>query len=152
LTRIITPTQIGILAVLSLIVNLAQTINGAAFQSAATKYVAEYVERDNGAAAGVAFQALKVSLTISVPVAGFVFLYAGLLSRALLGTISQAQLFRYLALDVLVYGGVLPVANGAVLGAKRFRAAGAIGTAGAILRQSLIIILILFLKDFIGLV
>jgi O-antigen/teichoic acid export membrane protein len=152
LARIITPSEIGILAVLSIITALTQAINGSAFQQAAMKYVGEYTGTNIGLAAGVVYQTLWVSVIISIPFAAFIFLGSGLLAQTLLGTVSQAGLFKVLAVDVLANAGAIPVAIGAALGAKRFKGAAAIGTAGAILRQCLIILLILFLKNFIGLV
>jgi len=152
LARIITPSEVGILAVLSLITALSQSINGAAFQQATMKYVGEAAGAKEGFAAGVFYQTLRVSMIISVPMAGIIFIGAGTLAQVLLGAASQAGLFEVLALDILVYAGALPVANGAVLGAKRFKASAAIGTAGGVLRQCLIILLILLMKSFIGLV
>jgi O-antigen/teichoic acid export membrane protein len=152
LARIITPSEVGVLAIIALITGLSQAFDGLAFQQATMKYIGEWTGSGEDFAAGVFYQALRVSLIISVPFAGFIFLESGFLAQALLGTVAQARLFRVLAVDALAYGGVLPVANGAVLGAKRFKEAAAIGTVGQVLRQCLIILLILFLKDFIGLV
>jgi O-antigen/teichoic acid export membrane protein len=152
LARIITPAEVGILAVLTLITNLTQAVNGAVFQQAAMKYVGEYAGADESLAAGVFQQTFQVSIIISVPIAGLIFLDSGLLARWLLGAAYQAELFRVLAVDVLVFAGALPVALGVLLGAKRFKEAAAIGTGGAVLRQCLIILLILLLKNFIGLV
>jgi O-antigen/teichoic acid export membrane protein len=152
LARIITPSEVGILAVLSLVTALSQAINGAAFQAAVMKYVGEYRGANEELAAGVFYLTLQVSLILSIPLAAFIFLESGSLAHVLLGTTTEEGLFRVLAVDVLVYSGALPVAMGAVLGAKRFKAAAAIGTGGALLRQCLIILLILFLKQFIGLV
>ena len=152
LARIVTPSEVGILAILSLITALCQAINGAAFQQASIKYLGEFTGTREELASGVFYQTLRVSFAISVPVAAFIFLGSGLLAQGLVGTVEQAGLFRVVAVDVLAYSGVLPVVIGAVLGMKRFKAVATIGAAGAILRQCLIILLILFLKDFIGLV
>ena len=152
LARIITPTEVGILAILTLVTALSQSINGAAFQQAAMKYVGEYADANRDLAAGVFFQTLRVSLVISIPFAVFIFLGSGLLAKMLLGTVSQAGLFQILSVDLLMNAGALQVATGTVLGAKCFKVAATIGAAGAILRQILIILLILFLKNFVGLV
>ena len=66
MARIITPAEVGILAVLSLTTSLSQAINGGAFQSAAIKYVGEYAGADDDLAAGVFYQTLQVSIIISV--------------------------------------------------------------------------------------
>jgi O-antigen/teichoic acid export membrane protein len=152
LTRIITPADVGILAILSLITGLSQAINGTVFQQASMKYIGEYADSSVSSAAGVFNQSFRVSVIVSLPIAVFIFVASGFLAHALLGTVSQAQLFKVLAGDVLIYAGALPVANGAVLGAKRFKESATIGTVGAVLRQCLIILLILFLKSFVGLV
>jgi len=152
LARIITPAEVGVLAILTLITALTLAINGTAFQQAAIKFVGEYAGTAGDLAAGVFYETLQLSIIVSVPMAIVIFLGSGLLAGDLLGSISQAGLFRVLALDVLAFAGVQPVAMGAVLGAKRFKAAAAIGTGGAVLRQFLIIVLILFMKNFIGLV
>lgn len=152
LARIITPSEVGILAILSLITALSQAINGSAFQQASMKYIGQYAGTNPSDAVGVFYQTFRLCMVISLPIAGFIFIGSGFLARALLGTVSQAQLFRVLAVDVLIVAGALPVANGAVLGAKRFKESATIGAVGAVVRQSLIIFLILFLKSFIGLV
>ncbi|MGD0424220.1 MAG: oligosaccharide flippase family protein [Candidatus Bathyarchaeia archaeon] len=152
LARIITPSEVGILAILSLITALSQAINGGAFQQASMKYVGEFSGTQKEIASSVFYQTFRVSLILSLPLAAFIFFGATVLSSTLLGTVAQAGLFRFLAVDVLAYAGALPVAIGAILGAKRFKAAATIGSGGAVLRQCLIILLILLLKDFIGLV
>ena len=152
LARIITPSEVGILAVLSLITSLSQAINGGVLSQASMKYVGEYTETNKPLAAGVVYQTLCVSMIISLPIAGFIFFESSFLAHELLHTAFQTQLFRVLAVDVLVYAGALPVANGALLGAMRFKESAAIGTVGAVLRQCLIILLILLQKSFVGLV
>ncbi len=152
LARIITPSEVGILAVLSLIVALSQALNGAAFQQAATKFIGELGQGSKEAASAVFYQSIRVTLTLSVPIAVCVFVGAPVLASALLSSAAEAGLFRFLAVDVLVYSGVLPVAIGTVLGMNRFKAAAIIGSAGTIIRQGLIIILIILTRNFVGLV
>ncbi len=152
LARIVTPREIGILAVVSLVAALCAAVNGGAFQQATTKFIGELGEGRKEIALGVFYQAFLISLMLSVPLAAFIFFGAPILASALLGEVAQAQLFRILAIDMLFYSGALPVALGALLGFKRFKAAAIIGSAGSILRQCLIILLILALTNFIGLV
>jgi len=152
LARIITPSEIGILAVLSLVTALSAAINGTAFQQASSKFIGELATRGKKIPLGVFYQAFRISMMLAVPLAVFIFLGAPFLASELLGQVAQAQLFRILAVDVLVYSGALPVAIGALLGFKRFKAAATIGSAGSILRQCLIILLILALSNFVGLV
>jgi O-antigen/teichoic acid export membrane protein len=152
LARIITVSEVGILAVLSLINGLCQAINGGAFQSASMKYVGEFSGTQKEFASGVFYQTLRVSLILSLPLAAFIFFGATFLSSTLLGTVAQAELFQVEAVDMLVYAGVLPVAIGTTLGMKRFRVSVVIGTVGAVMRQVLIILLIVVMRNFVGLV
>src|SRR5208337_662475 len=88
----------------------------------------------------------------SVPISAVVFLAAPAIASRLLGSIAQAGLFRFLAIDVLVYSGALPVAIGTLLGMKRFKEVATIGSAGIILRQCLIVLLIILMRNLVGLV
>lgn len=152
LARIITPAEVGILAVLSLIIALSQAINGGAFQQASTKFIGELGPGSKEAASAVFYQSLRVTLTLSVPIATCVFVGAPVLASALLSSAAEAGLFRFLAVDILVYSGVLSVAIGTIFGMNRFKAAAIIGSAGIILRQCSIIILIILTRNFVGLV
>jgi O-antigen/teichoic acid export membrane protein len=152
LARIITPNEVGILAVLSLTQALCQAINGSAFSSASTKFVGELSSGPTEASSAVFYQSFRVSLIFSVPISASIFVGAPLLASALLASATQAGLFRVLAVDMLVYSGVLPVAIGTTLGLKRFKESATIGSAGIILRQCLIIVLIIAMRNFVGLV
>lgn len=152
LARIITPGEVGILAVLSIIAGLSQALNGAAFQQASTRFIGELGPGSREAAVAVFYQSIRVTLTLSVPIAICVFVSAPVLASALLSSAAEAGLFRFLAVDILVYSGVLPVAIGTIFGMNRFKAAATIGCAGSILRQFLIIILIISMRNFVGLV
>jgi len=152
LARIITPEQMGILAVLSLVTAFCQALDGAAFQQAATKFIGELHPNQNAAISAIFYQTIRVSIFFSVPLAVVVFLLSPTLASALLGAGADAYLFRFLALDILIFAGALPVAIGTLFGLQRFRAASTIGVAGVLLRQCLIIVLIILLHDFVGLV
>ncbi len=152
LARLITPTEVGILAVLSLIIALAQAPNGGAFSAAATTFIGGLSSDSREAASAVFYQSLRVSLLFSIPISVFVFLAAPAIASLLLGSVAQAGLFRVLAIDLLVYSGVLSVAIGTLLGMKRFKEAAAIGSAGIILRQCLVVLLIILMRNLVGLV
>jgi len=152
LTRLITPAEVGILAILSLIIALSQALNGSAFSTAATKFVGELASDSREASSAVFYQSLRVTLLFSIPIAAVVFLAAPAIASLLLGSIVQAGLFRALAIDILVDSGALPVAIGTMLGMKRFKEAATIGSAGIILRQCLIVLLIILLRSLVGLV
>lgn len=152
LARIISPAQMGMLAVLSLVTALCQAVDGSAFQTASTKFIGELSTNQREAASSVFYQTLRVSMIFSIPLAVIIFVGAPTMALAMLGTLTQAKLFQVLALDILVYAGAMPVGIGTLQGLMRFKAAAAIGSAGSVLRQCLIILLIILMKDFIGLV
>lgn len=153
LARIITTSQMGILAIMSLVIAVAQAIDGTAFQQSASKFIGEVSEDDqNETASSIFYQTLRISTLISIPLAVIVYLEAPALSLALLGQVTFTALFRLLGVDILVYAGALPVASGTLMGLRRFKAVATIGITGALLRQCLIISLVIFVNDFIGLV
>ncbi|MGA2626645.1 MAG: oligosaccharide flippase family protein [Candidatus Bathyarchaeia archaeon] len=152
LARLITPTEVGILAILSLIIALAQSLNGGAFSQAATTFIGELASDSREAASAVFYQSLRVTLLFSIPISVFVFVAAPSIASLLLGSVAQAGLFRVLAVDLLVFSGALPVAIGTLLGMKRFKEAATIGSAGIILRQCLVVLLIIFMRNLVGLV
>lgn len=152
LARIITPSEVGILAVLSLIIALAQALNGAAFQQASTKFIGELTSDTRESASAVFYQSIRVTLLLSIPISIIIFVGAPVLATALLASPARSGLFRVLAIDILVYSGVLSVTMGTIFGLNRFKAAAIIGSAGTILRQVLIIVLIVAMRNFVGLV
>ena len=152
LTRLITPTEVGILTILSLITALSQTLNGVPFSQAATKFIGALISDSREAASAVFYQSLRVTLLLSLPISAFVFVAAPAIASLLLGSVTQAGLFRALAIDILVYSGALPVAVGTMLGMKRFKEAATIGSTGLILRQCLIVVLIILMRNLVGLV
>jgi O-antigen/teichoic acid export membrane protein len=152
LTRLITPSEVGIIAILSLITALAQALNGGAFSTAATTFIGQLASDSREAASAVFYQSLRVTLVFSIPISAFVFVAAPSIASVLLGSVVQTGLFRALAIDLLLYSGALPVAIGTLLGMKRFKEAATIGSGGVILRQCLIVLLIIFMRNLVGLV
>jgi O-antigen/teichoic acid export membrane protein len=143
---------VGILAILSLIIAFAQALNGGAFSQAATTFIGGLTSDSKEAASAVFYQSLRVTLLFTIPISAFVFLAAPTIASLLLGSVTQVGLFRALAIDLLVYSGALPVAIGTLLGMKRFKEAATIGSAGIILRQCLVVLLIIFMRNLVGLV
>jgi O-antigen/teichoic acid export membrane protein len=142
----------GILAVLSLVTAFCAALDGSAYQQAATKFIGELSANHKEIASAVFYQTLRISMLVSVPLAAIIFLYAPTLASGMLGTATDAYLFKVLAVDILISAGALPVAIGTLFGLQRFKASSIIGVVGALLRQCLIILLIVFLKNFVGLV
>ena len=62
LARIITQSEVGILAVLSLITALTQALNGAAFQQASSRFIGELGSDSREVASAVFYQSMRVTL------------------------------------------------------------------------------------------
>jgi len=154
LARIISTKEMGIYAILLLINATCQTFATLSVDQAVIKFVAENFSRGAvSAAAGAFYQALRTTLIIAVPVAGLLYYEAPFLALHLLGAISYAVLFQVLAVDVLLTAGAQPVIMSGLLGLQMFREFAAVDLIfGAILRQTMIILLIVFLRNFVGLV
>ena len=153
LARLITTKDMGILAVLNLVNGLCQTVATLALQQAATRFVAEHLERnEKEAAASVFYQAIRATLLLAAPFALAVFFGATEFSILLLGEQTYTTFFQLLALDIILYAGALPVLTSTMLGLQRFKETAVIGTVNALLRQFLIIVAIVLLNDFVGLV
>lgn len=153
LARMISTTEMGVWAVLQLLVAACSTFATWLPQSV-TKYVAENSSRGSrSAAAAVFYQALRVNLVTYLPVIVGFYFGASFLASHLLGNASYAPLIRVLAFDVFLNAGMLQVLVAALLGLKMFRETAAVGLAiEGILRQVLIVSLVLVLRSFFGLV
>lgn len=153
LARLITPMEMGILAVLTLVNGLCQIIGTVALPQAVTKFIAESFPRgETRVAASAFYQALRVTFILAMPLGLVIFLAASTLSIALLGQATYVIFFQVLALDILFYAGALPVLNATLLGLQKFKATATIAVANTLLRQTLIISLIVLLHNFVGLV
>ena len=153
LARLITPAEMGILVPLSLVIGFTQTVVASALRQATTKFVAETLP--NGGSKGASpifYQSIRMSFLQAAVLGLGIFLLAPVLSNQLLRTSTGAIYFQVLGFDVLVYAGVLPTLVGALFGFHKFKEAAIIGTLGTLIRQSLIIILIIWLRSFVGLV
>ena len=154
LTRLVTPTEIGVWTVLTFLAGVCQTLVSLGFQPAATRYVAEEIANGRRqAAASIFYQSIRFTLLLATPVSIAVFLGAPVLSELLLGERGYSILIQIAALDILIYAGALPVLTGTLLGLQKFKESATINVViGSIFRQGLILSLIIILKDFVGLV
>jgi stage V sporulation protein B len=153
LARLIGQREMGMLAVLGLLIGLCQVIPSIGLPQAATKFIAESLPRgDKGVMSSVLWQAARTTFLLAVPLAGAVFLGANVLSVRLLSDTKSAVLFQVLAIDIIFSCGLLPVFGGAVLGLQKFKETAVIGIVNTILTQLSIILLIIFLRSFLGLV
>jgi O-antigen/teichoic acid export membrane protein len=144
----------GILAVLQLLIGVCQTFIALAIQPAATRFVAEEISNGHRhAAAAVFYQCLRLTLLLAMPASLILFLGASSLATLFLGDQSYVILFQFLAVDVLVSVGALPVLVGALIGLQKFKETAIVNVVVSnILRQVAIITLVVLLKNFVGLV
>lgn len=153
LARLITPKEMGILAVLSLVNAACFVIGTISLQAAATKFVAENLSRNRrSVAASVFYQATRTTLLLSALLGAIVFLSSTVLSIRLLGAGSYTTYFQVLAVDVVLNSGLIPVLSSTVLGLQKFKEAAGVGIFGTLMRQSLIILFVLLVQSFLGLV
>ncbi len=153
LSRLITVKEMGVMAALLLVNELCQVVATLALQQAATRFIAkEFAGGMKRIAAAIFYQAIRTTLLLAAPLAAFVFAGADMLSVQLLGEDGYAVLFRVLAFDVLFYAGMLPVLSGALLGLQKFREMAILTIVNTLVRQSLIVLLVILFRSFLGLV
>ena len=143
----------GILAVLQLVTAFGQAAGTLALPQGATKFIAEHSpQTERETAASIFYQAMRATLIVSLPFAAALYVGAPTISGALLSDPSFAAIFRVLAFDLILYIGLLPVLQSTLLGLQKFKEAAIFGIVNTLIRQTLIILLIIFLQNFIGLV
>jgi O-antigen/teichoic acid export membrane protein len=127
LARLITPLEMGGMAVLQMVVGASRVVACIGMPSSVIRFMAESMARnDRARAAGVFYQAIRTNLILSSLVGLAIFLSAGHLSTWLLGTPERAILFQVLAFDTVVAAGLLPTLNSAMLGLQKIREMSAI--------------------------
>jgi O-antigen/teichoic acid export membrane protein len=150
LARLISPMDMGILALLQLVNATCQTFL-TWFAQAVTKYVAENASNESRAAPF--YQALRLTIVAYIPAVVVIFFGSTFLASHILGNSVYSNLFQWMAVDVVFFGGILPVASAALLGLRKFREIAVVGLVfGGFVRQFSIILLILVLRNFVGLV
>jgi PST family polysaccharide transporter len=150
LARIISPADMGILALLQLVNATCQTFL-TWFAQAVTKYVAENASNESRAAPF--YQALRLTIVAYIPAVVVIFFGSTFLASHILGNSAYSNLFQWMAVDVVFFGGIVPIATAALLGLRKFREIAVVGLVfSGFMRQFLIIALILVLRNFVGLV
>lgn len=152
LARLITPIEMGILAVLTLVGGTCIVTGTLSLQQAAVRFVAENLRSIRTTAASVFYQAIRTTLFLAVVLGAAIFFGARLLATNLLGSETYTIYFQLQAFDVVLTTGLIPVLSGTMLGLQKFKQAAGIGTLGTVVRQSLIILLVLLMQSFLGLV
>jgi len=153
LARLITPVEMGEMAVLLMVLGASRVIVCLGMPSSLTKFIAgSMAKNDRATAAGVFYQAIRTSLFLSLPTALAVFWFSKVLSEQLLGTPGRGALFQLLALDIVVAAGVLPTLNSAMLGLQKIREMSVINLVYMATRQSLIVTFMFATHSLLGLV
>jgi len=152
LARIISTKEMGMLAIL-LLINATCVAFFTWFAPAVTKFIGENLSKGSKSAAAAAFyQALRADLLIYIPVSGAIYFGAPFLASHVLGDSSYALLFRVVAFDTIVYGAMLQVLVAAMLGLQKFREIAIVSlVTGGILKQVLVIVLLILMRNFVGL-
>jgi O-antigen/teichoic acid export membrane protein len=152
LARLITPLEMGEMAVLLMIIEASRVIVCLGMSNSVTVLIAGSMAKDDRVAAtGVFYQSIRTSLLLSLPVGTALFCLAGFLSTQLLHTPGEAMLFQLLALDIVV-AGLLPILNSAMLGLQKIREMSVINLAYMATRQSLIVVFTFVTRSLLGLV
>ena len=121
IARLMTKTEMGVYVTLSLVFALAQMAASFALPSAAVKFIAELLgKNDHKGAAGVAFQILRLTGVGSILFGAIVFLFSTQICYLLTRTTVYVEVFKILALD-LVFAGVLPSLNGIMIGLQKMK-------------------------------
>jgi O-antigen/teichoic acid export membrane protein len=150
IARLISTSQMGLLAVLSLMLGLAQLVAPLALPNAITRFVAEEIalgrRRD---AAGVLYQSTTISLALSAILASVYFLLAPQISSALS---AEPIVLQLLAVDVFFSAGLIQTLSNGLIGAQRLREYSLTTLAYTVVRQILIVALLYMFHDFSWLV
>jgi O-antigen/teichoic acid export membrane protein len=149
IARLITTSGMGLLAILSLMLGLAQLITPP-LPAAVTRFAAEELAQGHRQkAAAVVYQSTKVDLTLSAAVAAAYFLLASWLSRAFS---TEPIVFQIFAVDVFLGAGLTGTLSNGLIGAQRFRDYSVINTTFIAVRQVLMVGLLLLFHRFFWLV
>jgi O-antigen/teichoic acid export membrane protein len=153
LARLITPSQMGVFAILALFAAIIQVIPFPPFvNQAITKYVAESIEQgDLETAASVFYQSIRASFLGTAAMSVILILGASELSTWLLGNSNQYILFQVVAVDAVLGGCTSPVTS-SLLALQKFKEQAWVGTVTTLVRQAFIIILVILMRGLVGLV
>jgi O-antigen/teichoic acid export membrane protein len=151
IARIITTREMGIFGILNLVSAACLAFGTIALDQAATKFVAETQSKGGTLAPAVFYQAIRTTFIAAALIATAVFLGSSVLSNRLLGAQNFAIYFQVLAFDIVTNIGLTPVLSNTMQGLQKFRLAASVGIFGTLIRQSLIIVLVLWLHSLLGL-
>lgn len=150
IARLISPSQMGLLAILYLILGLAQLIAPLALPSAIVRFVAEELAKGRKQnAAAIFYKSTIISIAISAIMSAACFILASSLSAVFS---SQPVVFQLLAIDIFLTAGLIQTVSNALVGAQKLREYSLATIAYMALRNTLIVALLLVLHDFLWLV
>jgi len=152
LARLIAQKEMGILAVLTFVTNMSLTVAGFGLPEAVTRFVSGRLSRGESDIASIFYQAIRITSIFAGLLGAVVFAGASFVSVGLLGDTTYTAFFQILAADILVYAGALPILTSMMLGLHRFKQTAAFGILNALVRQSMIILLVIAFRNFVGLV
>lgn len=117
----------------------------------AVSFMADESSR-GGKVASIFHQALRSNLILSICIGLVVFFAANELSIRLIGDYGHTIFFQVLAVDIVFYAGLLPTSVAAILGLQKFKVSASFGVINALLRQSLTVLFIILMHNFLGLI
>jgi O-antigen/teichoic acid export membrane protein len=146
IARLISTSQMGLIAILSLILGLTQLLAPLALPSAIVRFVAEQLalgQRQDGAA--IFYKSTIVSIVISAVISSACFIFASSLSAAFS---TRPVVFQLLAIDIFLAAGLMLNVSNALVGAQRFREYSLVTIAYMALRNALMVALLAVFRDF----
>jgi O-antigen/teichoic acid export membrane protein len=127
ITRLITKTEMGIMAVLLMVTSTCQLTCTLGLPNAATKFISESLGKDDlDSAAGVTNRVLRINLLMSFTISLLCFVFAEYLSEFLFGSIQYTNIIQLLSINIF-FASLLPGLTGVLLGFKRLREIGLFG-------------------------
>jgi len=152
ISRLITRTEMGVMAVLLMVSSTCQLLSTLGLPSASTRFIAEFMGKgDTKTSSAIASQALSVNFVVASVLALLCFGLSGILSSFLLGTVGYQLLFQALAFNI-VFVSLLPGLTGILLGLKRLRELAVFGIVSFSLQQALVIALLVYHIGLLGVV
>ena len=142
IARIISPTQMGEVAVLLLITAGATLLGGLGVTSTATKFVASYNAMDKNEEMRCAgYGCLVICLLATAVIVGAIYLSANMLAIFMFGDVSKANLLKLLTLEIVAVSVRNPL-TGILTGLKRFKEISLTSVATFTARQLLVVALL----------
>ena len=152
ITRLITKTEMGIMAVLLMVTSTCQLACTLGLPNAATKFISESLgKNDHDSAAGITSRVLKINLLMSFMISLLCLILADYLSELLFGSIQYSNIIQILSVNIF-FASLLPGLTGVLLGLKRLREVGLFGVISFLIQQTFVVTFLLLGIGLIGIV